>query len=126
MLHRGVQVVDQNDIWGCLFWFGLAICPVAIFGSLLGWFPGVASLVALIFYLLQIYESASVQTWLHTRRLRQIAILKKKMAILEARELKGLARKAELLDQKKEVLAETAATYTKTNDVANVASDHKD
>ena len=74
-------------------WLGHGFSGAAILGTLLGWFPHVAALVAIIWYAIQIYESATVQTWFHTRRLRRIAKLKKAMARLEAQEKVGLARK---------------------------------
>ena len=100
MPDRGLTMHDL-DFWGWLSWLGHALSPVAIFGSLMGFFPGIAAAVALIFYSIQIYESATVQTWMHTRRLRKIAEFKKHIAALEAQELKGLARRIELGKKKK-------------------------
>ena len=85
----------DHDFWGWVYWTGHTISPAAIIGSALGWFPGIAAAVALVFYLLQIYESATVQSWLHNRRLRKIALYKIRMATLEAEELKAVARKHE-------------------------------
>jgi hypothetical protein len=59
----------------------------------MGWAPGIAALVALIWYLIQIYESATVQRWVANRRIRKIARMKAKVMMLEARHrdpLRGL------------------------------------
>lgn len=112
MPDRGLTMHDL-DFWGWLSWLGHALSPVAIFGSLIGFFPGIAAAVALIFYFIQIYESATVQTWMHTRRLRKIAEFKKHIAALEAQELKGLARRIELVKKTKAAI-ETLAANTKT------------
>lgn len=106
----------DTDFWGWVYWIGHVLSPAAIFGSLLGYFPGIAALVALIFYIIQIYESPTTQTWLHTRRLRKIAQLKKHMAALEAQEMKSLARRIELVDKKKEAIEAVVDAHTKPTD----------
>ena len=67
--------------------FGHAISGAAIIGALVNVFPAVAATAALIWYLIQVYESKWMQTRLSTRRLRQIARLKVEIARLEALEL---------------------------------------
>jgi len=69
-----------------LAWTGHSLSTLAILGSLAGIFPGVAALAAFVWYCICIYQSATVQLWLKTRRLRKIASLKKKLATIEARE----------------------------------------
>jgi hypothetical protein len=68
-------------------WVGNTLAPTAIFGWIVGIFPGVVLLAAFLFYILQMYESVTFQTWLRSRRLRKMARLKIKMASLEAVEL---------------------------------------
>ena len=58
-----------------------------IFGWVVGAFPGVVLLAAFLFYILQMYESVTFQTWLRGRRLRKMARLKVRMTALEAEEL---------------------------------------
>ena len=68
-------------------WVGNTLAPTAIFGWVVGVFPGVVLLAAFLFYILQMYESVTCQTWLRGRRLRKMARLKIRMAALEAEEL---------------------------------------
>lgn len=65
-------------------WAGNIISVGAIFGSILGWLPGIAAFIAFVWYLIQIYESVTVQRWLAGRRLRKIAHLRAKIVVLEA------------------------------------------
>jgi hypothetical protein len=66
-------------------WVGNAFSIGAIAATFMGWVPGVAALVALIWYSIQIFESATVQRWLANRRARRIAHLKAQVLLLEAR-----------------------------------------
>ena len=68
-------------------WVGNTLAPTVIFGWVVGAFPGVVLLAAFLFYILQMYESITFQRWIRSRRLRQMAKLKVKMAALEAEEL---------------------------------------
>lgn len=79
------QVVKtmQDDFWGWLYWLGHTLSLGSIAGVLLGLFTPFASLVALIFYLFQIYENKTFQRWLRNRRIKKMAKLKAKMLILE-------------------------------------------
>lgn len=72
---------------GLIGWIGHTFSSVTLAGAIVGWFPGVAAIVALFWYGIQIYESNTFQRWLTTRRLRRIARLKIEMAKLEALEL---------------------------------------
>jgi hypothetical protein len=72
---------------GLVSWIGHAFSSVTLVGAIVGWFPGVAAAVALLWYSIQIYESNTFQRWLTTRRLQKIAQLKIEMARLEALEL---------------------------------------
>lgn len=75
---------SSNNIqaWaGNIFSFG------AIAGTLLGWLPIIAAAVGALWYLIQIYESATVQRWLAARRIRKIVHLRAKIAELEAQQV---------------------------------------
>jgi hypothetical protein len=74
---------------------------VAIAGTIIGWFPYVAAFIGMCYYLLQMYESPTAQTWLHTRRVRKIAATKKYLAALEAQELKAVHRKLAKVEKEK-------------------------
>lgn len=106
-----------DDFWGGVYWLGHALSPIAIVGTMVGYFPAFASVVALIFYFIQIYESKTCQTWLQTRRLRKIAVLKVAMARLEAQELKALARRTAKNGEDGERARRIAASFTTHNDI---------
>lgn len=65
-------------------WVGNVVSVGAIVGTFMGWAPAIAALVALLWYCIQIYESATAQRWLMSRRLRRIAKLKAQVLLLEA------------------------------------------
>ena len=69
------------------------ISGLTIVATIVGWFPAVAAFIAASWYLVQLYESATVQTWLRTRRLRKIAAFKVRIAVLEAQEKKARAHR---------------------------------
>ena len=66
-------------------WVGNIVSVGAIVGSFLGWVPVVAAIVGAIWYLIQIYESATVRRWMAARRVRKIARLKARVLMMEAR-----------------------------------------
>lgn len=66
-------------------WLGNGLSIGAIASTMLGWTPAVAAIVALVWYLIQIYESTTVQRWLATRRNRKLARLKARVLMMEAR-----------------------------------------
>ena len=65
-------------------WLGNGLSIGAIASTFLGWTPSIAAGVALIWYLIQIYESATVQRWLAGHRVRKLARLKARVIMLEA------------------------------------------
>lgn len=65
-------------------WAASAISTLAIMGGLLGWAPAAGAFVAMIWYMIKIYESATVQRWVHNRRVRKLARLKAQVIVLEA------------------------------------------
>ena len=71
-------------------WVGSAISAAAILSSMLGWAPAFGALVAAIWYLIKIYESATVQRWMHTRRIQKLARLKARVIMLEAQSRSAL------------------------------------
>lgn len=68
-----------------LSWTGNLISVGAIATSIMGYAPAVAAIVALIWYAIQIYESQTVRQWIADRRARQLARLKARVVLLEAR-----------------------------------------
>lgn len=65
-------------------WLGNGISIAAIAATFMGWVPGIAALVALAWYLIQIYESETARHFLANRRARRIARLRAKLLTLEA------------------------------------------
>ncbi len=67
-----------------LSWFGNGASGVAIVSTMFGWLPPAAALIAIVWYLIQIYESVTVQKWLAGKRARKIARLKARVIMMEA------------------------------------------
>lgn len=67
------------------YWFGNAVSSAAIITAIMGILPAAAALVGLIYYLIQIYESTTVQHWFALRRIRKLARLKAQVMMIEAR-----------------------------------------
>lgn len=65
-------------------WLSNFIGGSVILSALVGYAPAFAAVIAVIWYLIQIYESATVQRWLALRRNRKIARLKAKVLMMEA------------------------------------------
>lgn len=61
------------DFPGWLNWVFHSLSLTAIVGAFAGIFPPIAALVAIVYYLLQIWRDPTVQFWLNTRRQRKIA-----------------------------------------------------
>lgn len=73
--------MDSNHI---TLWLGNTASLAAIVSAMLGWAPLFAAIVAAVWYLVQIYESATVQRYLASRRARKLARLKAQIVALEA------------------------------------------
>lgn len=75
---------------------------IAVLSSLLGWVSPLAALIAVIWYVIQIWESRTIQAWVQKRHERKIIRLAAKLAALQLRssanaasmELKGAAEAA--------------------------------
>lgn len=67
-------------------WAGNIISAGAIISSALGWVPAFGALVGAVWYLIKIYESATVQHWVRQRRIRKIARLKARVLMMEAQD----------------------------------------
>ncbi len=65
-------------------WFGNVASAGVIVSTMLSWLPQIAAIVALIWYIIQIYESPTLQRWFYTRRTRRIARMKAAVLLLEA------------------------------------------
>ncbi len=79
-------------------WVGNIFSASAIIGVFAGWLPAIAALVAAVWYLIQIYESATIQRWVAGRRIRKIARMKAKVMMMEARMRDPLFGKSPLED----------------------------
>ena len=76
------EMENQFDLSHIL---GHVLSAAAIVVTFLGLLPAIAAAVAIAWYLLQFYESKSVQRWLRSRRERKIAKYTKLIQELEAR-----------------------------------------
>lgn len=65
---------------------GHGLSTAAIIGTFAGLLPAAAAGAAFIWYCIQIYSSRPVQEWLHARRVRRLAAIKREMVKLEAAE----------------------------------------
>jgi hypothetical protein len=74
------------DNFNPLAWAGNIVSLGAIVGTFMGWLPAVAAVVAFTWYSIQIWESHTVQRWLHTRRERKIAHYMKRVHELRAQQ----------------------------------------
>ena len=73
------------DNFNLTAWVGGLTSIGAIFSTLFGWVPPIAAVFALIWYMIQIYESEPVQRW-RTQRLRtKLLRLHERAANLELR-----------------------------------------
>jgi hypothetical protein len=68
-----------------LNWFGNIASVGAVIASAFGWIPALGALVAIVWYAIQIWESETVQTYLHARQWRKLVRLKRKMLELQER-----------------------------------------
>lgn len=64
-------------------WVGNSVALGAIVSTIVGLVPAVAALLALIWYIIQIYESETTKKWLAARKARKIIRLKIELAKLE-------------------------------------------
>lgn len=65
-------------------WIANATSGGLVVTTVMGWAPAAAALVGLVWYLIQIYESSTVQRWLAFRRSRKLAHLKARVLMMEA------------------------------------------
>jgi len=66
---------------------GHLVSAGAILGAIVGYLPAIAALVGVVWYLVQLYESNTVQRYLRGRRERKIAKLTLELARLQAQKL---------------------------------------
>lgn len=71
----------------------------AIAAAFVGWIPIIVALIPAVYYLILIYESSTVQTWVHKRLLkrtnRRLAKLKAQQRILAAQIMAEEKRKGD-------------------------------
>ncbi len=67
-----------------LYWVGSGASLGAIASTMIGWLPPIAAFIALVWYMIQIYESDTVQRKLRMRRTRKLARMKAQIIMMEA------------------------------------------
>lgn len=82
-MRTGDTMGDPASFWHWL-WHGLSLGTIV--GAVIGWLPAIAALAAFVWYVINVYESKTMQTWMRARRERKIAhhrlkILRLKSAI---------------------------------------------
>lgn len=106
--------------WG---WWGAQVVALATtVGSLFGWFPVIAAAVAACFYLIQIWESHTIQHWYRNRRMviqaKRVAKLKARAKVLAAR-LEAEEKLRDATREARDTVARVAAESEK--EIAEVA-----
>lgn len=72
------------DTHGTIFtWASNILGGGVVIATIIGLIPSVAGVTAVVWYAIQVYESATVQHWLARRRARKLAYLKDQVAKLE-------------------------------------------
>lgn len=85
-MHRGAENNNMlNDHSPISYWLANLAGAGSIVGAMLGYTPALAALVALVWYMIQIIESKTVQGMIATRRTRKLARLKAQAILLEAK-----------------------------------------
>ena len=79
-----MNLEDQFDL---SHWVGHLVSAGAIIGTIAGYLPALAAIVAVSWYLVQLYESHTVQFYLRARRERKIARLTLELARLQAQKI---------------------------------------
>ncbi len=72
----------MNEYWAFSV-AGHTLAVWSIVASFTSWFPPAAAFIALVFYIIQIYESKTFQGALENRRKRKVERLRKKLKELE-------------------------------------------
>jgi uncharacterized protein HemY len=80
-----VRSIPMNSDHNFTLWISNLVGGVTIVSTLTGMVPAIAAGVALVWYLIQINESATVQKWRNGRRVRKLAHLKAQALMLEAK-----------------------------------------
>ena len=93
-LHKGAWAVN----FSLDQWVGNVLSLGAIVGTVMGWLPAVAAVVALIWYVIQIVESKTFQRWYSRRRARKIKRLQEQVKMLQMRDAEKLHDALELKD----------------------------
>ncbi len=69
-----------------LSYIGNGASGLAIVTTIFGWLPPAAALIAIVWYVVQIYESDTIQKWIKSRRTRKIARMKAQVLMMEAQD----------------------------------------
>ena len=89
----GTHSMPEHDYFA---WLGNSASVVTILGSIFGLLPPLAALVAIIWYMIQVYESKTYREWrarrLHDKKTRKIARLQAQQKVIQA-ELEALDTK---------------------------------
>ncbi len=76
-------IMDYDGILTSAWWAAHIASPFALIGTFFGLFPLITSVVVFVFYVVQLYESKTVQGWLARRRTTKLLKLRARILMLE-------------------------------------------
>lgn len=71
--------------WDATSLVGNGVSLAAIVGTIVGWLPPLAALAAIIWYVIQIHESKTIQKWIAAYRARKVAKLHREINRLKSK-----------------------------------------
>lgn len=82
MTARG-NYMDYDGFLTSAWWAAHIVSPAALVATMAGFFPQITAVVVFCFYVVQLYESKTVQRWLASKREKRLRRLRAKIALLE-------------------------------------------
>lgn len=74
---------ENSMIHNLIFWLGNTTSLGVIITTILGWVPAVAATIAIVWYMVQLYESKTIQRLIENRLRKKLIKLKAEAAHLE-------------------------------------------
>lgn len=112
----------MDDQFTFMQWVGHSVSLAAIGGALMGLLPSIAAVAALIWYMLEIYESRTIQKFVRARRLQTLVKLRAKAVALEL-DIRNRERDLRPLDEANQI---HIAAASKAADITHEAAKEQD
>jgi hypothetical protein len=77
------MMAEMDEHYSFVQWIGHSVSLVAISGTVLGFLPAFAALLAVIWYAIEIYESPTVRRFIYARELRKLVRSRARTVALE-------------------------------------------